>query len=69
MIKHKTLRHIALCGISLPTFAVSPAVAKPTVYMPSQVAARIFGGRAPTRHEPADHQSDASGFAATSSAA
>ena len=38
-------RHIAVYGVSLPTFAVSPAVAKATVYMPSQVAARVFGGR------------------------
>lgn len=40
-----TLRHVAVYGISLPTFAVSPSVAKATVYMPSQVAARVFGGR------------------------
>ena len=39
------LRHIAVFGISLPTFAVSPSVAKATVYMPSQVAARMLGGR------------------------
>lgn len=45
MINPKTLRHIAVYGISLPTFAVSPAVAKATVYMPSQVAARVLGGR------------------------
>ena len=45
MIKPKTLRHIAVYGVSLPTFAVSPAVAKATVYMPSQVAARVLGGR------------------------
>lgn len=69
MIKHKTLRHIAVCGISLPTFAVSPAVAKPTVYMPSQVAARIFGGRAPGQHEGTDHQANGSEFAPTSNAA
>ena len=43
----KLLRHIALYGISLPTFAVSPAVAKATVYMPSHIAARMLGGRAP----------------------
>jgi len=41
----KLLRNIAVYGVSLPTFAVSPAVAKATVYMPSQVAARVFGGR------------------------
>lgn len=47
----KTLRHLAVYGISLPTFAVSPSVAKATIYMPSQVAARVFGGRPST---PAD---------------
>lgn len=45
MIKPALLRHIAIHGVSLPTFAVSPAVAKATVYMPSQVAARMLGGR------------------------
>jgi hypothetical protein len=45
MIKPKALRQLAVYGVSLPTFAVSPAVAKATVYMPSQVAARVFGGR------------------------
>jgi hypothetical protein len=47
MIKPNLLRHIAVFGVSLPTFAVSPAVAKATVYMPSQVAARMLGGRPP----------------------
>ncbi|CAN5909240.1 hypothetical protein BH11GEM2_BH11GEM2_09530 [soil metagenome] len=41
MNKPKLLRHIAVYGISLPTFAVSPA------YMPSLIAARKLGGRAP----------------------
>ena len=45
MLNPKTLRHLAVYGVSLPTFAVSPAVAKATVYMPSQVAARMLGGR------------------------
>ncbi len=54
MINPKTLRHIAVYGVSLPTFAVSPAVAKATVYMPSQVAARVFGGRA-SMHAQAKH--------------
>ncbi len=45
MINPKLFRHIAVYGVSLPTFAVSPAVAKATVYMPSQVAARMLGGR------------------------
>ena len=44
MIK-PTVRQFVASGVSLPTFAVSPAVAKATVYMPSQVAARVFGGR------------------------
>jgi hypothetical protein len=46
MKKPKLLRQIAMYGISLPTFAVSPAVAKATVYMPSHIAARMLGGRA-----------------------
>ena len=49
MINPKLLRNIAVYGVSLPTFAVSPAVAKATVYMPSQVAARMLGGRAAKR--------------------
>lgn len=49
MVNPKLLRNIAVYGVSLPTFAVSPAVAKATVYMPSQVAARVFGGR-PAKH-------------------
>ena len=48
MIKPKLLPHVANYGVSLPTFAVSPAVAKATVYLPSQVAARMLGGR-PTK--------------------
>ena len=47
MIKPKLLRQVAMYGISLPTLAASPAVAKATVYMPSHVAARMLGGRAP----------------------
>lgn len=42
----KLLRNIAVYGVSLPTFAAPPAVAKATVYMPSHVAARMLGGRA-----------------------
>ena len=45
MIKPALLRHIAVYGVSLPTFVVSPSVAKATVYLPSQVAARMLGGR------------------------
>ena len=46
MINPKLLRNIAVYGVSLPTFAAPPAVAKATVYMPSHVAARMLGGRA-----------------------
>ena len=53
MIDLKTLRNLAVYGVSLPTFAVSPAVAKATVYMPSHVAARVFGGRAMMHRQPA----------------
>ncbi len=52
-MNNKTLRHLAMYGISLPTFAVSPSVAKATVYMPSQVAARVFGGRPALPAKPA----------------
>jgi hypothetical protein len=45
MIEPTLLHHTAVYGVSLPTFAVSPAAAKATVYMPSQVAARMLGGR------------------------
>ena len=45
MINNRVLRQVAVYGVSLPTFAVSPSVAKATVYMPSQVAARMLGGR------------------------
>ena len=47
MNKPKLLRQIAMYGISLPSFAASPAVAKATVYMPSHIAARMLGGRTP----------------------
>lgn len=49
MINPKLLRNIAVYGVSLPTCAASPAVAKATVYMPSQVAARMLGGLAARR--------------------
>ncbi|MEP6617745.1 MAG: hypothetical protein ABJE47_00460 [bacterium] len=51
MLKPTTLRQLAI-GVSLPTFAMSPAVAKATVYMPSQVAARMLGGRSAERRAP-----------------
>lgn len=56
----KLLRHIALYGISLPSFAVSPAVAKATVYMPSHIAARMLGGRAPRATDFANEQGSTS---------
>jgi hypothetical protein len=46
MMNPKLLRNIAVYGVSLPTFAAPPAVAKATVYMPSHIAARMLGGRA-----------------------
>jgi hypothetical protein len=49
MLNPKLLRNLAVYGVSLPTFAAPPAVAKATVYMPSHVAARMLGGRAATR--------------------
>jgi hypothetical protein len=59
-MKNPKLRHIALYGISLPTFAVSPAVAKATVYMPSHIAARMLGGRAPRTTDIANDQASTS---------
>jgi len=61
MNKPKLLRHIAMYGISLPTFAVSPAVAKATVYMPSHIAARMLGGRAPRTGDVTLDQANARG--------
>lgn len=69
MINQKTLRNLAVYGVSLPTLAVSPAVAKATVYMPSQVAARVFGGRATMRTQPAPDLGAASQSRDTSHAA
>jgi hypothetical protein len=43
MISPKSLRQLAAYSISLPAFAVSPKVAKETVYMPSHVAAEMLG--------------------------
>jgi hypothetical protein len=40
-----TFRPLAAYGIYLPTFAVSPKLAKETVYMPSQVAAQVLAHR------------------------
>ena len=46
MIRPKSLRQLAAYSISLPAFAVSPKLAKETVYMPAQVAAQTLGVRA-----------------------
>ncbi|MEO5817850.1 MAG: hypothetical protein ABIT20_21450 [Gemmatimonadaceae bacterium] len=54
MINPKLLRNLAVYGVSLPTFAAPPAVAKATVYMPSHVAARMLGGRAAKLAQTAD---------------
>jgi hypothetical protein len=43
MIRPKSLRQLAAYSISLPAFAISPKMAKETVYMPSQVAALVLG--------------------------
>lgn len=43
MIRPKSLRQLAAYSISLPAFAVSPKLAKETVYMPSQVAEHVLG--------------------------
>ena len=50
MISPKSLRQLAAYSISLPAFAVSPKLAKETVYMPSQVAEQTLGngGKAQT---------------------
>ena len=43
MIRPKSLRQLAAYSISLPALAVSPKLAKETVYMPSHVAAQTLG--------------------------
>lgn len=43
MFSSKSFRQFAAYGISLPTFAAPPALAKETVYMPSRLAALILG--------------------------
>jgi hypothetical protein len=52
MIRPKSLRQLAAYSISLPAFAISPKMAKETVYMPSQVAAQVLG-RGAKKAEPA----------------
>jgi hypothetical protein len=49
MIRPKSLRQLAAYSISLPAFAVSPKLAKETVYMPSHVAAEMLGNRPETK--------------------
>ena len=46
-----TLLQLAAYGIYLPTFAVSPKLAKETVYMPSHVAAQVLGRQADPKAE------------------
>jgi hypothetical protein len=43
MFSSKAVRHLAAYSVSLPTFAAPPALAKETVYMPSQLAALVLG--------------------------
>jgi hypothetical protein len=43
MFSSKAIRQLAAYGVSLPTFAAPPALAKETVYMPSQLAALVLG--------------------------
>ena len=58
MIRPKSLRQLAAYGISLPVFAVSPKLAKETVYMPSQVAAATLGNGAKRADLPVDVRDD-----------
>ena len=46
MISSQSFHQLAAYGISLPAFAVSPKLAKETVYMPSRVAAQTLGAGA-----------------------
>ena len=46
MRRPKSLRQLAAYSISLPAFAISPKMAKETVYMPSHVAAEVLGNGA-----------------------
>ena len=43
MFSSNVVRQLAAYGVSLPTFAAPPALAKETVYMPSQLAALVLG--------------------------
>ena len=57
MIRPKSLRQFAAYSISLPAFAVSPKLAKETVYMPSQVAAQTLGAGATGAKQPSPARS------------
>ena len=57
MIRPKSLRQLAAYSISLPAFAISPKMAKETVYMPSQVAAQVLGNGA-KKIEPAVNRNE-----------
>ena len=43
MFSSKAIRQLAAYSVSLPAFAAPPALAKETVYMPSQLAALVLG--------------------------
>jgi hypothetical protein len=43
MFSSKAIRQLAAYSVSLPTFVAPPALAKETVYMPSQLAALVLG--------------------------
>jgi len=45
MIRPKSLRQLAAYSISIPALAVSPKLARETVYMPSHIAAQKLGNR------------------------
>jgi hypothetical protein len=53
MIRSQSLRQLAAYSISLPAFAVSPKLAKETVYMPSRVAEQTLGKGAKKAELPA----------------
>ena len=48
MLRPRLLHHIAVYGTSLPTLAAPPIVAGATIYMPSQLAARVLGDCQPS---------------------
>ena len=53
MMRSQLFHQLAAYGISLPAFAVSPKLAKETVYMPSRVAEQTLGARASEAEQPA----------------